>query len=394
MELDRTKQHLLLEGKRYSVEEILAICRRFRDPLAPLAVSNNEYPEERLSAGVQSLWTQTFDTFSIPADSQFLRELFLFLADWFDESPTLQVHTSGSTGTPKKLTVRKEQMMQSARLTCEFLHLHAGDKALLCMPLQYIAGKMVVVRALVAGLDLILRTPSGHPLADVDTPLRFAAMVPLQVYNTLQIPPERERLCRTDILIIGGGAIDTGLEAGVRSLPGEIYSTYGMTETLSHIALRRLNGPQASSHYQPFSSIRLSLSAEETLVIDAPLVSDERLVTNDVARLYPDGTFTILGRKDNIINTGGIKVQAEVVEEALRPLIRVPFAVTSRPDAKLGEAIVLLLERPEDLEEIRKQIPVLLSKYQQPKEVRIVESIPLTGTGKVDRAACRKLSLK
>lgn len=323
--------------------------------------------------------------------SPFLRELFLFLADWFDDSPTLQVQTSGSTGTPKRLTVRKEQMIQSARLTCEFLNLKAGDKALLCMPLQYIAGKMVVVRALVAGLDLIVRTPSGHPLADVDMPLRFAAMVPLQVYNTMQNPQERERLCRTDILIIGGGAIDVTLETEIRHLPGEVYSTYGMTETLSHIALRRLNGPQASSRYQPFSSVRLSLSVENTLVIDAPLVCDERLVTNDVAELYPDGTFTILGRKDNIINTGGIKVQAEVVEDTLRPFISVPFAITSRPDAKLGEAIVLLLEKTEALEEIRKQIPTLLTKYQQPKYIHIVESIPLTGTGKIDRAACRNI---
>lgn len=265
---------------------------------------------------------------------------------------------------------------------------------MLCMPLQYIAGKMVVVRALVAGLNLIVRTPSGHPLADVDMPLRFAAMVPLQVYNTLQNPREKEWLCRTDILIIGGGAIDAALEAEIRRLPGEVYSTYGMTETLSHIALRRLNGPGASSHYRPFSSVRLSLSAENTLVIDAPLVCDERLVTNDVAKIYPDGTFTVLGRKDNIINTGGIKVQAEVVEDVLRPVIPVPFAVTSRPDAKLGEAIVLLLEKTDKLEEIKKQIPVLLTKYQQPKYIIVVESIPLTGTGKIDRSACRQVSLR
>lgn len=354
MELDRNKHSLLLDGKRYSKEEIL----------------------------------------TAQPDSPFLRDLFLFLAGWFDESPTLEVQTSGSTGVPKRLTVRKDQMMQSARLTCEFLHLNAGDKALLCMPLQYIAGKMVVVRALVAGLNLIVRMPSGHPLADVETPLRFAAMVPLQVYNTLQNPCERKRLSRTDILIIGGGAIDAALEAQIRNLPGEVYSTYGMTETLSHIALRRLNGPGASSHYHPFSSVRLSLSAEDTLVIEAPLVCDERLVTNDVAKLYPDGTFTILGRKDNIINTGGIKVQAEVVEETLRPVIPIPFAITSRPDARLGEAIVLLVESTENLEEIRRQIPLLLTKYQQPKYIYTVDSIPLTGTGKIDRAACRHLSLR
>lgn len=185
----------------------------------------------------------------------FLCELYRFLDDWFNDSPYLTVKTSGSTGTPKQMKVLKDRMMQSARLTCEYLGLRRGDSALLCMPLQYIAGKMVVVRALVAGLNLVVRTPSGHPMADLDQPLRFSAMVPLQVYNTLQIAAERERLCRTDILIIGGGAIDAGLEAEIRQLPGKVYSTYGMTETLSHIALRRLNGPDASTLYYPFPSV-------------------------------------------------------------------------------------------------------------------------------------------
>ena len=272
MIFNREEQHLMLEGSVLSKEDVkrLVAC----------------YTEEA---------------------SGFLYELYRFLEEWFSDSPYLTVKTSGSTGTPKLLKVRKEQMMQSARLTCEFLGLRQGDSVLLCMPLQYIAGKMVVVRALVAGLNLVIRTPSGHPMADVDIPLRFAAMVPLQVYNTLQVSAEKERLCRTDILIIGGGAIDAGLEAEIRQLPVKVYSTYGMTETLSHIALRQLNGPDASMLYRPFPSVRLSLSSEHTLVIDAPLVCDTTLVTNDVAEIYSDGSFSILGRKDNTINTGGIK---------------------------------------------------------------------------------------
>ena len=138
------------------------------------------------------------------AISKISEDLQAFLDDWKSASPYLEVQTSGSTGTPKRITVRKEQMVNSARLTCDYLGLQQGDKALLCMPLRYIAGKMMVVRSLVAGLDLVLREPSGHPMADIDMPLRFAAMIPLQVYNTLQVPEERERLCQTDILIIGG----------------------------------------------------------------------------------------------------------------------------------------------------------------------------------------------
>lgn len=325
---------------------------------------------------------------------EMLRDLYHFLADWFSESPYITVHTSGSTGTPKKFTARKEQMIQSAILTCSTLGLRKGDNALLCMPLQYIAGKMMVVRALVVGMRLLLRTPSGHPLADVKEPIQFAAMIPLQVYNTLQVPEERELLCRTDILIIGGGAINKELEDEIRLLPNEVYSTYGMTETLSHIALRRLNGSKASSAYTPFPSVQLSLSHEDTLVINAPLVCDETLITNDIATLHQDGTFSILGRRDNTINTGGIKVQTECVEEILRSIISTTFAITAIPHPGLGEAIVLLVEKMEDTEAFQQQIASLLPKYQQPRYIRAVDNIPLTGSGKIDRNACRLLAAR
>ena len=317
-----------------------------------------------------------------------------FISDWKSASPYLEVQTSGSTGTPKRIMVRKEQMVNSARLTCDYLGLRQGDKALLCMPLRYIAGKMMVVRSLVAGL------------------------IPLQVYNTLQVPEERERLCQIDILIIGGGSIDHELETRIQELPICVYSTYGMTETLSHIALRRLNGPDASPYYTPFPSVKLSLSTDDTLIIDAPLVTDETLVTNDVAELLPDGRFRILGRKDNIINSGGIKIQTEIVEEILRPIIPTNFAITSVPDPKFGEAMILLittgndhfpskktassligeqsLSLPENnlFSELEEMIFGILPKYQRPKHILRIESIPLTGSGKIDRAACRKLAME
>ena len=155
-----------------------------------------------------------------------------FESEWKAPSPYLEVQTSGSTGTPKRMQVRKEQMIYSARMTLSYLGLWPGDKALLCLPLRYIAGKMMAVRAWVGGLDLLLREPSGHPLAEVTEPIRFAAMIPMQVYNSLQVEEERQRLAAIDILIIGGGPIDAALEQALQALPGRIYSTYGMTETL------------------------------------------------------------------------------------------------------------------------------------------------------------------
>ena len=187
-----------------------------------------------------------------------------FLAEWFSASEQMLVHTSGSTGTPKPMWVEKQRMMASACLTCSFLGLQENDTALLCMPLKYIAGKMVVVRALVYGLNLIVSPPSGHPLANLSTPPVFAAMIPMQVFNSLQNPSERALLTEIKHLIIGGGAVDAEVEKQLQAFPHAVWSTYGMTETLSHIALRRLNGPSASEWYTPFDSVTIRLSEEQT----------------------------------------------------------------------------------------------------------------------------------
>jgi O-succinylbenzoate synthase len=323
---------------------------------------------------------------------------------WWKEQPSpsfawengaeIEVATSGSTGVPRIFKVKPEQMIRSAQLTCSFLGLQKGDKALLCMPLQYIGAKMMVVRTMVAGLELVVCPPSGHPLKDMDIPFRFAAMVPLQVYNSLQTPVERERLMRIAILIIGGSAIDPALEEELRDFPNAVYSTYGMTETLSHIALRRLNGKEASPYYRPLPTVRLSLSDEGALMIDAPLVCDTRLVTNDMAELLPDGRFRILGRKDNCINSGGVKLQIETLEAKLRPLLPVPFAVTSVPDPRLGEAVVLLIEKGAcDIDRLQEEISLLLPKYECPRYIREVMAIPLAGNGKINRPACKELGM-
>ena len=357
MIFDRQKQRLLLEGKEYTPGDIHSL----------VAEGEGNHPS--------AIW-----------------DLYLFLNEWFNDDPVITVHTSGSTGAPKELLVRKDQMIQSARLTCEFLDLKQGETALLCMNLRYIGAMMVVVRSLIAGLNLIVRRASGHPLADVDTPLRFAAMVPLQVYNTFQIPEEKEKLKQTEILIIGGGAVDKALEEKIRNLSNAVYSTYGMTETLSHIALRRLNGAAASDRYYPFSSVELFLSSENTLMINAPLVCDDTLQTNDIARIYPDGSFTILGRKDNVINSGGIKVQAEEIEKLLQSFIPVPFVITSVPDQRLGQAVTLLLEGQPDIEEIEDKLQSILEPYHRPKYVLYTDCIPQAGNGKMNRAGCRDLA--
>ena len=314
-----------------------------------------------------------------------------FLAEWQSDSPTVLVHTSGSTGKPKPMHVEKRRMEASARITCRYLGLHEGDTALLCMPLDYIAGKMMVVRALTCGLRLVTVPPSGHPLAY--TPLlegpgealSFAAMVPLQVYNSLQDPLERERLRAIRHLIIGGGAIDEALAEQLKDFPHAVWSTYGMTETLSHIALRRLNGPERTDWYTPFEGVGLSLSDDGCLVIDAPAVHDGPLVTNDIAELAGAGSrFRILGRKDNVVCSGGVKLQIEELEARLRPHIGVPFMLTKRKDERLGEALVLLAETA-DAVALRQVCRLVLTKYEVPKDYLSVGRLPVTETGKPAR---------
>ena len=341
-----------------------------------------------------------------------------FFSEWNNDSDRVLVHTSGSTGKPKPMMVEKKRMLNSARITCDFLGLKPGDSALLCMSLDYIAGKMLVVRSIERHLHLISVSPSGHPLKNIDLKdvngkdvngeITFAAMVPMQVYNTLQVPEERERLTHIRHLIIGGGAIDASLEKELQALPGNIaiWSTYGMTETLSHIALRRINGAEASEWYQPFDSVKISQTDEGCLVIDAPLVCAETLVTNDIVEIEPyiynkveKTRFRIKGRKDNVICSGGIKIQIEEVEEFLKPHLEKPFMLAKKKDEKFGEIAVLLTE-DENLKKVEATIRRLLSgksddsnksseskshKYWIPREYLHVDHLPFTETGKPKR---------
>lgn len=321
---------------------------------------------------------------------EFLQDLEAFLEEWHNEEPTVWVHTSGSTGTPKPLQVEKERMRASARLTCQFLGLKEGDTALLCMPLQYIAGKMVVVRSLVAGLELVPVAPCGHPLKDLKEAPTFAAMIPMQVYNSLQVPEERAKLMEIKHLIIGGGAVDASLAKELKDFPNQVWSTYGMTETLSHIALRRLNGVEASEWYSPFENVHIRLSDEGTLVIHAPNVCAEELITNDIAEINEEGKFRILGRKDNTINSGGVKIQIEQVEATLKEHLDIPFQITSKKDAKFGEVVVLLYNKVDDNSVIKSICEEKLPPYWVPKKYIAVDALPLTGTGKPDRATARR----
>lgn len=323
---------------------------------------------------------------------EFLQDLEAFLQEWHNDEPTVWVHTSGSTGTPKPMQVEKKRMMAGARLTCSFLGLQKDDSALLCMSLQYIGAKMVVVRSLVTGMKLVPIAPSGHPLKEMKEAPTFAAMIPMQVYNTLQVPEEKAILKQIKHLIIGGGAIDDALANELKDFPNHVWSTYGMTETLSHIALRKLNGEDASDWYTPFDNVHIRLSEEGTLIIHAPDVCTHELKTNDIAEINGEGNFRILGRKDNTINSGGVKIQIEQVEALLKKHLDTPFQITARRDAKFGEIVVLIYNKVGNEADIRQVCEATLPAYWIPKAYIAVDEVPLTGTGKPDRATARRMA--
>ena len=323
-----------------------------------------------------------------------------FINQWNDGSDTIEVYTSGSTGTPKVIRVEKRRMLASARATCDFLGLKPGDTALLCMSVDYIAGKMMIVRAIERDLRLLSVEPSSHPLQksdfsdEIGKKLDFAAMVPMQVYASLQVPQERETLSHIRHLIIGGGPLDPALEKELQAFDNAIWHSYGMTETLSHIALRRVNGNDASSWFIPLPGVTLSSTADNCLVIDAPHLFMERLVTRDVVE-FQSGTqrFRVLGRIDNVINSGGVKIHIEQVENKLASHIDCPFLITKCPDSKFGETVVMLLQGTDaDIPEAKRACEQYLSKYACPKHIYAVHSLPLTPTGKPARSLAAALA--
>ena len=330
--------------------------------------------------------------YSTAEQRAFCQELNEFAAEWHNPCPTLRVHTSGSTGTPKEIVVEKGCMRASALATCRFLGLHAGQTALLCLPLRYIAGKMLAVRAFECGLRLVPVAPCANPLKHLHETPHFAAMTPMQVYECLQQPHSRSLLRRIKCLIIGGGAVSKELESILRTFPNGVWSTYGMTETLSHIALRRLSGKETATAYTALPGVHIATAPDGRLRIDAPAICPTPLTTNDIAEILPDGSFKILGRTDNIICSGGLKFQLEALEEQLAPL-PVPFLLTAVPDARLGQALALIYEGADaDSDFLLRLCRERLGRHEQPRYMLRAAHLPRTETGKPARKEAARLA--
>ncbi|MEO1485120.1 MAG: AMP-binding protein [Bacteroidota bacterium] len=310
-----------------------------------------------------------------------------FILDWLSDSETVEVQTSGSTGAPKTINLSKSAMVNSAKATAEQFQLSARDTALLCLPMTGIAGKMILVRAMVLGLHLDYIAPDGNPMAATNKSYDFVAMVPLQAKNSLK------GLERVKILILGGAPVSFVLEKELVAISTQAYETYGMTETITHIAFRLLNG-QAEKIFQTLPQITVSSDERACLVIYAPRIASAPVVTNDLIELISETQFKWLGRIDSVINSGGVKVIPEKVESTLSEHIMERFFVAGTEDETLGQKVVLVLETDSLLKTRKKQLEGLflkLDKYQRPKEVFTIAEFIETKTGKVLRTETLQL---
>lgn len=325
-----------------------------------------------------------------PGNTGFDAELTAFLEEWYADTPYMLLQTSGSTGKPQTIRTDKDAMRASARLSCEYFGITRHSTLLLSLPLRYIAGKMLVVRALVSGAELQPVSPCSTPLAGLSHRVDFAALVPMQAATTLRCPDGRQQLKRARRILLGGGFIDPALEQELQTVSSEVFASYGMTETLSHIALRRVNGPDRSPWYTPLSGVSISLSQEGTLCLSAPHLGIEHLETNDLAECRANGQFRILGRRDSVINSGGIKIQAEELEQQLTAATGLTLLVTPAPDAILGQCAALLWEGPAQAEQALRTAISTLPPYYRPRIVHHVDQLPRTATGKLRRTAYTK----
>lgn len=311
--------------------------------------------------------------------SELSEDLYSFLEEWFQDSPTVTIQTSGSTGIPTSITIRKAQMRNSALATGTYFDLKPESKVLCCLSVNYIAGKMMVVRALELGWHLDFVNPIANPLENNNTIYDFVAMVPMQVQASLH------HLSQVKKLLIGGAAISFTLNQSLQNLSTQCFASYGMTETVSHIAIQRLNfcvSDLDNALYELLPGITIGLDERGCLVIDAPTIADDMVVTNDLVMIVDEKRFKWLGRVDNVINSGGVKIHAELLEQKMSPYLETPFFVTGVADERLGEKMVMIVEG--EFVEIDFQSMNLL-KYEIPKAVFFVPEMVYTATKKIQR---------
>lgn len=316
------------------------------------------------------------------------KEVWAFIQEWFNDEAVILLQTSGSTGVPKSISIEKKYLSNSANMTLDFLELKKGDVALLCLSASYIAGKMMIVRAIEGELNLLLSEAVSNPLKGRSEKINFAAMVPLQVEKVLE-EEGVDALQTIDQLIIGGAAVSDSLAHKLLSLTNAVWATYGMTETVSHVAMKRLSGITASDDFMPMVGVTFSKDNRGCLQIEAPHLCSDTVVTNDLISLDEKQHFSFVGRYDNIINSGGVKIVPETVEKKIALLFKERYIISSLPDDRLGQKLVLYVETQDsecyEWPILQQQLADLLPPFERPKALICITHFKETKTGKVKR---------
>jgi O-succinylbenzoic acid--CoA ligase len=318
------------------------------------------------------------------------RKIFSFILDWFDEGDYIMQNTSGSTGEPKEILLSKSSMIVSAARTLEYFQLKENDTALLCLPVEYIAGKMMIVRAMVGELNLLTIEPKGLPHIP-DRIISFTAMVPLQLQNLIRQNIFIEMI---DKLLIGGAAVNSYLEKEINKLSTKVYLSYGMSETCSHIALRRLNGNNPEDSFHVLKDVEINTDNSGCLKIKAPLLAAEEIFTTDIVEILSPDCFKFLGRANNIINSGGIKVLPEKLESEIKEFIHGDYVISSVYNDLLGEKIVLVIEGVKediDIDDLIAKIKHKAGSKICPKEVLFIPEFPRNINMKISRKSISKI---
>jgi o-succinylbenzoate---CoA ligase len=316
-------------------------------------------------------------------------EIVNFLNDWWSKSESIQVQTSGSTGAPKLISLSKNTIRESARKTLKFFKLKSGDTALLCLPTKFIAGKLMLVRAIEGGLKLFVTEPELNPLQNLkNEKINFAALIPSQLWSALQNETTTKSLKKIDHLLIGGGDLMPRLTDALKQFKNPVYLSFGMTETATHIALRQVGGPTPDLHFTALEGVTFKLDNRHCLVIDADHLP-EPIITNDLVLIKNPQHFEWLGRIDNAINSGGIKHIPELIEKEFEPYIKSPFFITGLKDELLGQKMALIVEGDAwpkgSFDALIDRLSESLNKFELPREVHFVKKFTLTPTNKIDR---------
>ena len=334
--------------------------------------------------------------------SDYEKKILKIVKNWLSDEDVFTFQTSGSTGTPKEISFSREIIKQSAMRTILKFGLKSSDSILLCLNIEFVAGFMMVIRALEGNLNLIAQEPSSNPLNQIDLKQKidFAAMTANQVENGLI--NSFDKIHQLKKLLIGGSALHPDLESQLQNVPSEVSHSYAMTETLTHVALRKVNGKEKSETYHALEGVSFSQDERNCLILHDKFLKIDGLVTNDIVELIDNTSFRWVGRYDNVINSGGIKIQVEEVEKEIRGIFRdlkmdPPFCLLSIPDSKLTNKMVLLIETNKnslDKSAIEHILKINLPKYHAPKAIIQVPEIKHTKSGKIDRIRNTDLYLR